>query len=150
MTAPSAARHADPHIARVVQFFEAMAPADLDRLGDIYAAQARFKDPFNDVVGLAAIRRVYAHMFDALTQPRFSVHQAIGAAADCALLWDMDFVLRGKPMRIRGATHLHFDASGRITLHRDYWDAAEELYAKLPVLGVLMRALQRKLATPPA
>ena len=30
--------------------------------------------------------------------------------------------------------------------HRDYWDAAEELYEKLPVLGALMRLLRRKLA----
>lgn len=37
---------------------------------------------------------------------------------------------------------------GRIVLHRDYWDAAEELYAKLPVLGGLMRYLKRKLAAP--
>lgn len=143
-------RHPEPHIDQAVAFFEAMAPADLDRLGDIYAAQARFKDPFNDVVGIDMIRRVYAHMFDALQAPRFHITQVIGGATDCALVWDMDFALRGKLMTIHGASHLHFDAGGRIALHRDYWDAAEELYAKLPVLGVLMRALQRKLATPPA
>ena len=37
---------------------------------------------------------------------------------------------------------------GRITLHRDYWDAAEELYEKLPVIGTLMRWLRRRLAAP--
>jgi hypothetical protein len=31
-----------------------------------------------------------------------------------------------------------------ITLHRDYWDAAEELYEKLPVLGGLMRWLKKQ------
>jgi hypothetical protein len=143
-------RHPEPHLARVVSFFEAMAPADLDRLGDIYAAQARFKDPFNDVVGIDAIRRIYAHMFRALQAPRFRITQVIGGATDCALVWDMDFAQRSRPMTIHGASHLRFDAGGRITLHRDYWDTAEELYAKLPVLGLLMRALQRKLATPPA
>jgi hypothetical protein len=30
--------------------------------------------------------------------------------------------------------------------HRDYWDAAEELYEKLPVIGVLMRAMRSRLA----
>lgn len=29
-------------------------------------------------------------------------------------------------------------------MHRDYWDAAEELYEKLPVLGDLMRWLRRQ------
>jgi len=32
----------------------------------------------------------------------------------------------------------------RVAVHRDYWDAAEELYEKLPVLGSLMRWLKRR------
>ena len=44
---------------------------------------------------------------------------------------------------IRGATHLRFAADGRVSFHRDYWDAAEELYEKLPLLGSLMRGLKR-------
>jgi hypothetical protein len=31
-----------------------------------------------------------------------------------------------------------------ITEHRDYWDAAEELYEKIPVLGALMRWLKKR------
>jgi steroid delta-isomerase len=30
-------------------------------------------------------------------------------------------------------------------LHRDYWDAAEELYEKIPVLGSILRWLKSKL-----
>jgi hypothetical protein len=33
-----------------------------------------------------------------------------------------------------------------VAYHRDYWDAAEELYEKLPVLGGLMRFLKRRAA----
>jgi hypothetical protein len=45
---------------------------------------------------------------------------------------------------IRGGSHLTLDPDGRISDHRDYWDAAEELYEKLPGLGALMRWLKRK------
>jgi hypothetical protein len=45
---------------------------------------------------------------------------------------------------VRGGSHLQFGADGRITLHRDYWDAAEELYEKLPGVGALMRWLKRR------
>jgi hypothetical protein len=31
-----------------------------------------------------------------------------------------------------------------VTYHRDYWAVAEELYEKLPVVGVLMRWLKRR------
>ena len=44
---------------------------------------------------------------------------------------------------MRGASHLRFDAAGKVVLHRDYWDAAEELYAKLPLIGPPMRLLRR-------
>ena len=37
-------------------------------------------------------------------------------------------------------------ADGRIARHRDYWDAAGELYEKLPLLGTLMRWLRRRIA----
>ena len=45
---------------------------------------------------------------------------------------------------VRGASHLKFAADGRINFHRDYWDAAEELYEKLPLVGSLMRWLKRQ------
>lgn len=143
-------RHPEPHIARVIALFEGLQVADLARLGDFYAADARFKDPFNDVCGLAAVTRIFGHMFEALGEPRFTVLQAIGGGDGVVLTWDFDFRLGRRPLRIHGASHLVFDQGGRIVRHRDYWDAAEELYAKLPLLGALMRALRRRLATPMA
>jgi steroid delta-isomerase len=65
------------------------------------------------------------------------------------LTWDMTFRIRRLRPResrtIHGATHLKFDAAGRIAYHRDYWDAAEELYAKLPLIGPVMRWLRRRM-----
>ena len=45
---------------------------------------------------------------------------------------------------VRGVSHLVLAPDGRIAEHRDYWDAAEELYEKLPLLGGLMRWLKRR------
>lgn len=47
---------------------------------------------------------------------------------------------------MRGVSHLRFDAAVKVTYHRDYWDAAEELYMKLPAVGCLMRGLRRMIA----
>ncbi|MGZ5818075.1 MAG: nuclear transport factor 2 family protein, partial [Burkholderiaceae bacterium] len=60
--------------------------------------------------------------------------------------WDFHFRMHHfskEEQCIRGATHLRFDSDGLVSMHRDYWDAAEELYEKLPALGVLMRILKR-------
>jgi len=45
---------------------------------------------------------------------------------------------------VRGGSHLKLNADGQIEYHRDYWDAAEELYEKLPAVGSLMRWLKRR------
>jgi len=136
------------HVARVIAFFETLTPQTLDQLPQVYAADARFKDPFNDVHGLPAVHAILAHMFVALRQPRFVITRHIAQGADCFLTWDfyffMDRLRGGTEQKIAGATHLLFDAAGLIELHRDYWDAAEELYEKLPVVGSLMRWLKRR------
>lgn len=140
----------DPRAERIVRTFERLAPATLDELAGIYAADARFKDPFNDVQGLARIRGVYSHMFETLLAPRFAVHQAATSADVCLLEWELAFTAlgSGRPWRIRGASRLTLDPEGRIREHRDYWDPAEELYEQVPALGWLMRRIRRRLAAP--
>ncbi|WP_159911314.1 nuclear transport factor 2 family protein [Pantoea sp. 18069] len=140
----------DPRMAAVVTAYEALRPETVPALLALYSPQARFKDPFNEVQGRAAIGCVFQHMFDTLGAPRFIVGQAVSEGDAGFLTWEFLFERAGGArMCIRGATHLHFAADGSVDLHRDYWDAAEELYAKLPVLGVVMRALQKKLAARP-
>ena len=142
--------HAEQALARLADYFETMAPSSVERIGDYYAPDARFKDPFNDVRGVPAIRRVFQHMFRQVGQPRFIVTERIAGGGSAMLVWQFHFNARfglaEQAQVIHGASHLRFDAAGLVTLHRDYWDAAEELYAKLPLLGALMRALARKLA----
>jgi hypothetical protein len=145
----TASDHAVPaHVARLIVFYEALTPQSLAGLADIYAADAQFKDPFNDVQGLDAIRGVFAHMFVALRQPRFVITRQVTQGGDCFITWDFYFYLgnyrRDVEQKITGATHLVFDSEGLVRVHRDYWDAAEELYEKLPLVGSLMRWLKRR------
>ena len=134
--------------ARVVDFFEQLAPSSLDRLGEIYALDAYFKDPFNEVRGLDSIRQVFRHMYESLEQPRFVVTSCIVDGSACFLTWDFHFRFKRFDTRtlqtVRGGSHLKFSAAGLLELHRDYWDAAEELYEKLPAVGALMRWLKKR------
>ena len=132
----------------IVQTFEALSPERVGQLDAIYAPDARFKDPFNDVQGLPEIQRIFSHMYVSLENPGFVVTQRIVDGSQCFLTWEFRFGFRrfktGQPQCILGASHLVLDEAGRITVHRDYWDAAEELYEKLPLVGRLMRWLKRR------
>ena len=135
-------------IDRIVQTFQSLSPASVEALDALYAPDARFKDPFNDVTGLPEIQRIFRHMFVALENPRFLITERIVQGPQCFLTWEFRFCFRrfkaGQEQRIVGGSHLVLDEAGRITLHRDYWDAAEELYEKLPLIGGLMRWLKRR------
>ncbi len=149
MTTPLA--NMDAATLRLVAYFEGITPASVPELRMLYAPQASFKDPFNEVVGVAAIEQLFDHMFVALHEPRFKVTQTVVQGLDCFLTWD--FIFRFKRFdtqtvqTVRGASHLRFNAQGQVQMHRDYWDAAEELYEKLPVLGTFMRWLKRRANT---
>lgn len=143
----TAHRHHLPHVQAAVVYFEQLTLADVDQLGRFFHADARFKDPFNEVQGLARIQHIFRHMFAQVAQPRFVIRQVVAEGRQCFLTWDFCFERRsgaGDAWTIRGATHWQFDGDGLITDHRDYWDAAEELYEQLPLLGRLMRWLRRQ------
>ena len=138
------------HLQRIVGFFETLSPADLDRLHEIYTADAAFKDPFNEVRGVPAIAAIFADMFETLESPRFVIGARILQDQDCFLAWEFRFAFRrwrrGVPQVIRGGSHLVLAADGRIASHLDYWDAAEELYEKMPLVGAAARWLRRRVS----
>jgi hypothetical protein len=138
----------DPRVMRIQRFFVTLTRESVKDVGTLYAPDASFKDPFNDVRGVERIESLFAHVFDQVDAPRFAMEDALVDGNQAFLTWVFHFRRRGSAgeLTIRGGTHLHFDAAGRVVLHRDYWDAAEELYEKLPLLGTLMRWLKRRAA----
>jgi ketosteroid isomerase-like protein len=136
----------------LIEFFHGLTPESVARFPEFYSADACFKDPFNEARGVAAIQRIFAHMFEQVGEPRFIVSERVVDDGGAMLIWTFNFRAArwggGKTQLIRGVSHLRFDAFGKVNYHRDYWDAAEELYTKLPVVGMLMRGLRRALAAP--
>ncbi len=135
-------------IENIVMFFETLTPQSVSRLGEFYTDDAWFKDPFNEVRGLTEVQRVFRHMYVVLQEPRFVITSRVVDGDQCFLTWNFHFRFRkfspGVAQTVRGASHLKLCADGRIRFHRDYWDAAEELYEKLPVVGGLMRWLKKR------
>ncbi|HRH13964.1 MAG TPA: nuclear transport factor 2 family protein [Azonexus sp.] len=141
-------------IEALIDFFHGLSPQSVARFPEFYSADAYFKDPFNEVRGVAAVQQIFTHMFEQVGEPRFVVGEKVVDDGGAMLIWTFTFRVtrwgKGEMQVIRGVSHLKFDASGKVNYHRDYWDAAEELYMKLPVLGMLMRGLRRALAAPVA
>jgi len=137
---------ADAYIA----YYEALSPATLAALETVVTPDVRFKDPFNEVTGVAAYRRLLAKMFAAVPDIRFTVsHQAVDGEA-CFLRWHCEGTLPalgGRHWSVEGMSELRFAADGRVREHIDHWDAAAQVYERLPLIGGLMRLIRRRFAS---
>lgn len=134
----------------LIQFYHDISLDSLARFPEFYSDNAYFKDPFNEVRGVAAIQRIFTHMFSQVAEPRFVITEKVADAGGVMLIWEFYYRVRlwgkGEAQVMRGVSHLKFDPDGKVNYHRDYWDTAEELYMKLPALGTLMRGLRRVLS----
>jgi len=133
-------------LEQIIHWFETLTPDMLESIQTIYSEDAQFRDPFNQIAGISGITRVYQHMFDVLNHPGFEITNRIVQGRQAFVSWNFNFQIRGRSFQIQGGTHFLLNTRGLIIDHRDYWDVAEELYEKIPLLGSLMRWLKRKLA----
>ena len=132
---------------QLINQFESLSLESVDQLTNLYATHALFKDPFNQVIGRDAIKQIFVHMFSQVNNPRFVINSVLEDGLHASLTWDFRFEFKSSPQHseiIRGCTWFTFNDHDLITEHRDYWDAAEELYEKLPLIGSLMKWLKKR------
>jgi steroid Delta-isomerase len=139
-------------LQRLSDFYTQITPESVPLLQGLYAPDAYFKDPFNEVRGIDNIVKIFSHMFVQIAQPRFEVISAVQGQGDHAneafliwlFYWKKDAQGSDAPP-IRGSSHVKFNSLGQVSYHRDYWDAAEELYETVPLLGSVLRFIKKKL-----
>jgi steroid Delta-isomerase len=110
---------------------------------------ARFKDPFNEVQGVPAIRRIFEHMFESLHEPRFVVTQRqIVDGAQAFLVWEFRFRFKRfdtvTEQVIRGGSHLVLAPDGRVRAPRLLGRGRRAVRKAAAAIGGLMRWLQAR------
>lgn len=134
----------------LIRFYSDFTPQSVARFGEFYSANAYFKDPFNEVRGIDPIQRIFSHMFSQVAEPSFIITDKVVDESGALLVWELCFRMKrwgkGESQVMRGASHLKFDAAGKVCYHRDYWDTAEELYMKLPIMGSILRCFRKALS----
>ena len=134
------------NLEKLIHFFESISQENISDIKQIYTEDVFFKDPFNEVNGIQHVITIFDHMFHQLDQPRFVVTTHVSQGDQAFLTWDFLFKMKRfnrNEQCIRGASHIRFADDGRVCYHRDYWDVAEELYEKLPLIGSVMRGLKK-------
>lgn len=130
-------------LARMAGFFQEMNAQSVERVAELYAPQATFRDPINEAKGIVAIEKVMADLFHQLRNIRIVVREMQGEERAGCLLWTMYYDFRGKQRTLPGVSHFTFNAQGLVTAQEDYWDASFVLYGEFPLLGMVMRGIKR-------
>ena len=138
----------DAAVAEYIAFFENLTPADLKRFEEVFAPDARFRDPFNDARGVTAVRRVFEKMFEDVETHSFKVLDHAVAGDRAYLNWEFRLTPRGKTevWPIEGMSVITFREDGKVTAHIDHYDAAGQIYEKIPLIGAVLRGIRRRIA----
>jgi len=136
-------------LARYAGYLEGLTPARLAELDQYVAPQVRFADPFHDVTGVAAMRAVFAAMFETIPDVRFEVLASVGGGTASFLHWRFSGHLAGlggRAILFEGTSVIRFDDHGRVSEHLDYWDSSGGLLQRFPLIGSVLRWLRRRVA----
>jgi steroid delta-isomerase len=139
----------DTSLQRYAAFFEQLNVDSLSQLASVMTEDVHFVDPFNDVHGIESVEKIFRHMFSSLQNSKFKVtHAALtgGSQPNGLIRWELSSFLNGKPYNIIGMSELGFAADGRVNSHIDHWDAAQQFYERLPIIGWLLRTIRARLA----
>jgi steroid Delta-isomerase len=132
-------------------YYESLTPESIADLRALVAADIHFRDPFNDVRGVDRMIRVLRKMFEDASDIRFERREQACSGNLCFIRWRFFFRPRrfagGEIWPVEGVSAVRFDRAGKVVEHIDYWDAASQIYGRLPLLGRLLRLIQYRLGT---
>ena len=127
---------------------ESLTASTIDALDGHLSDDVCFRDPFHATRGRAAMKRAIARLFAAATNVSFRIDDHAAVSNRIYFHWRLSAILRGRDWQVQGVTKVAFDETGKVSSHEEYWDAATQLYERMPLIGPLLRYLRRKVAGP--
>lgn len=124
----------------VQRYFAGMTPASVrEQTASVYAPDCYLNDTLVGIDGAPAVEAYFGHTVQQATQLKVEFLERAPVGSDWYVRWRMtvaaDGLNGGKAVVTYGVTQFRFDASGRVLIHKDFWDAGTGLYEQIPVLG---------------
>ena len=118
------------------------------RAGQLYASELHFSDALMVTRDRDRVVEHFQGLVDAGTAVQVEILQTLVSEADVYLIWSMQAeftpVRRSVVSETIGVTHLRFNEAGRVVLHQDFWDTGLGLYQHIPVLGRVVKSINRR------
>jgi len=129
-----------------IQLFEELSMEQLEGIEGFISRNVQFKDPFNELSGLGDFRRLLVKTLNDVKDPKFTVTHRAWCNDILFLRWSFQGEIKGlNHWKVEGMSEVRFDEQGLVCQHIDHWDASEQFYAKLPLIGTIIRLIRRRL-----
>lgn len=134
-------------IERFKAFYQDVRHPQLDKIDDVYTEDVWFKDPVHELRGAEKLHTYLSTMSINVHSGRFEYLDQVMSENTAYVKWNMHFKhpkLGNKTITVRGVSQVKFNE--RIYFHEDVYDLGELLYEHVPLLGVVVRGLKKRLA----
>lgn len=127
-------------------FYQKANRSSLDRLDRIYTQDVEFRDPLHKVLGILALKSHIKNLYANSNGIEFEYTDEQHNENSATIAWIMQFshpaLAGGKNIKLRGITQIRF--TDRIYYQEDFYDLGAMLYEHIPVLGTLIRFVNRR------
>jgi hypothetical protein len=140
--------HSQEDLTRFINTYSNLNKESIACLDDLYHQHIVFEDPAHRIEGLDQLKDYFSSMYENLFYCHFEIESADWIQGKAYLKWTMRFshpkLKNGHEIRVPGMTFIEFE-QGKVRFHRDYFDLGAMIYQHVPVLGMAVRLLKRKL-----
>ena len=122
-------------VIKYIYLFSTLTPDNINDFDDLISEEIIFIDPFNNIKGAKDFKKIFHHMFNNVTEPKFLIIDYSINKKRVFLKWKMTFVAFKSLQTIEGMSELLLNDVGKIVSHTDYWDSLNGLFIKIPFFG---------------
>lgn len=118
-------------------------------LAEVYADDVVFEDSLHRIDGLPALLEYFEKMYENVESISFDWQDTALNETGGFIRWIMFFrhprLNKGRTIEVAGVSYLA-TRKGKVSEHRDFFDAGEMLYERVPALGAVIRTLKKRVA----
>ncbi|WP_462156048.1 nuclear transport factor 2 family protein [Pseudoalteromonas piscicida] len=138
----------DQRTQRFVAIYNEIDKYCLSKLASIYTEDISFVDPLHKIQGLDALTSYFQGLYENVSEIEFLVTNAYLVDDVSFIYWTMSYqhpkLNSGKIIEVDGHSRLSFIGE-KVAQHRDYFDSAQMLYRQVPLLGGVIRLLDKRI-----
>lgn len=127
-------------------FYRKANVSDLDPMERLYTQDVEFRDPLHTILGILALKNYVRNLYSKSNYIEFEYTDELRSENSATIAWLMKFshpsLAGGKLISLRGMTQIRF--TDRIYYQEDFYDLGAMLYQHIPVLGSVVRLVNRQ------